>query len=327
MRTGRRAYFDRGLAMALHYSSIDTLHGRAAETARGLCWTHSFNHVGTQREPGELLSLGDRQIRQYLELYGNSMLQGAIDPQGHIYQEGNWIYAALTGDRFLRDVAERICRHQASRLTVNFHFTIERSGGWPLINAVGAYRHSGDPFYLNAARIMIQRCLERQDPQTGGWLHQPPLSETDGEKTLGGKAFAVGILSNGILRYLDAEPRDRPDVRRMAVRGADWLMQEAWNPDKGFRYISNCAKYRDTGDRGVSCLLNAELVAAAYEVTGDQRYADFCRELLRDQFAGTQNGMGKTFAMSIRQTVFGLDRLQQALQQREESRALLGSAH
>ena len=47
MRTGHRAYFDRGLAMALHYSSIDTLHGRAAQTARGLCWEHSFNHVGT----------------------------------------------------------------------------------------------------------------------------------------------------------------------------------------------------------------------------------------------------------------------------------------
>ena len=232
---------------------------------------------------------------------------------GHIYQEGNWIYAALTGDRFLRDVAERVCRHQASRLTVNFDFGIERSGGWPLINAVAAYRHSGDPFYLNAARIMIQRCLERQDPQTGGWLHQPPLSETDGEKTLGGKAFAVGILSNGILRYLDVEPRDRPDVRQMVVRGADWLLQEAWNPDKGFRYISNCAKYRDTGDRGVTCLLNAELVAAAHKFTGHQKYADFGRELIRDQFSGTQNGMGKTFAMSIRQTIFGLDRLQWGL--------------
>lgn len=313
MRTGNRAYFDRGLAMTVHYSSIDTLHGRAAETARGLCWEHSFNHVGTPREPEELLSLGDRQVQQYLELYGKSMLRGAIDPQGHIYQEGNWIYAALTGDRFLRDVAERVCRHQASRLTVNFDFGIERSGGWPLINAVGAYRHSGDPFYLNAARIMIQRCLERQDPQTGGWLHQPPLSETDGEKTLGGKAFAVGILSNGILRYLDVEPRDRPDVRQMVVRGADWLLQEAWNPDKGFRYISNCAKYRDTGDRGVTCLLNAELVAAAHEFTGHKKYADFGRELIRDQFSGTQNGMGKTFAMSIRQTIFGLDRLQRGL--------------
>ncbi len=59
--------------------------------------------------------------------------------------------------------------------------------------------------------------------------------------------------------------------------------------------------------------MNAELAAAAYEFTGDEKYADFCRELIRDQFAGTQNGMGKTFAMSIRQTIFGLDRLQRAL--------------
>jgi len=61
-------------------------------------------------------------VQQYLELYGRSMLRSAIDPQGHIYQEGNWIYAALTGDRFLHDVAQRVCRHQASRLTVNYKF-------------------------------------------------------------------------------------------------------------------------------------------------------------------------------------------------------------
>jgi hypothetical protein len=99
----------------------------------------------------------------------------------------------------------------------------------------------------------------------------------------------------------------------MVVRGADWMLQEAWNPDKGFSYISNCAKYRDTGARGVTCLLNAELVAAAHEFTGHQKYADFGRELIRDQFSGTQNGMGKTFAMSIRQTIFGLERLQRGL--------------
>jgi len=319
MRTGNREYFDRGQAMALHYSSIDTLHGRQAELVRGLCWEHSFGHVGTLREPEELLAVGDRAVKNYLDLYGKGMLRGAIDPQGHIYQDGNWIYAALTGDRFLRDVAQRVCHHQASRLTVNYNFTIERAGGWPLINAVGAYRHSGDPYFLNAARLMIQRTLERQDPQTGGWLHQPPLSETDNEKVQGGKAFAVGILSFGILRYLDVEPVDRPDVRRMVVRGADWLMNESWNPGKGFRYISNCAKYRDAGERGATCLLTAELAGAAYEFSGDRKYLDFGQELLKGQFSGTQNGMGKSFAQATRQTVFGLDRIERGLQRETKS--------
>jgi len=241
------------------------------------------------------------------------MFRGAIDPQGHVFEEGNWFAAALSGDRFLRDEAARVCDHQAMYLTRKFDFGIERAGGWPLINAVGAYRHSGDPFYLNAARLMIERCLERQDPATGGWLHKPPLSETDNEPVMGGKAFAVGILSFGILRYLEVEPRDRPDVRTMVVRGADWLMNESWNPEKkGFRYISNCAKYRNTGDRGLTALMTLELVATAYDFTHDEKYRRFAHELLVDDFTRDFGGMGKGFAQGTRQTIFGLERLRQA---------------
>ena len=61
--------------------------------------------------------------------------------------------------------------HQAEKLTPNFNSSraigIERSGGWPLVNAVDAYRFSSDPYYLNAARLMIERFLERQYPATG----------------------------------------------------------------------------------------------------------------------------------------------------------------
>ena len=134
--------------------------------------------------------------------------------------------------------ATRVCDNQAFWLTNNFNFTIERAGGWPLINAVAAYRHTGNPYYLNAARLMVQRCLERQDPATGGWLHYPPVDETGDVPTLGGKAFATGILSYGVLRYLDTEPQPRPEVRRMLVRAGDWLMRESWVPQRGFRYIN-----------------------------------------------------------------------------------------
>lgn len=316
MRTGNADYFWRGAAMARHYSSIDSVYGRPALQARGLCREHSFNHVGTPATPEELfMPLENASVKQYLEQYGRGMFRGAIDPQGHVFQNGNWITAAVLGDGFLRDEAVRVCDHQAAQLTRNFDFGIERAGGWPLINATGAYWDSGDPYYLNAARIMIERCLQRQDPATGGWLHKPPLSETGGEAVLGGKAFAVGILSFGILRYLEIEPRDRPDVRKMAIRGADWLMNEAWNPKKkGFRYISNCEKYRDTGERGLTALLNVELVAAAYEWTHDEKYRRFAHALLDNAFVGNSSAMGKGFTQGTRQTIFGLERLRRAEQ-------------
>jgi hypothetical protein len=310
MRTGDRRYFLRGLEMARHVSSVDTLHGPAAADLNGLVYEHSFNHLGTPLTPDELRAItpGDKRLEAYLEEYGSNLLHGAIDRQGHIFEEGNWIYAALTGDRFLRDVAQRVCTNQAEKLTPRFDFSIERTAAWPLTNAVTAYRFTGNPYYLNAARLIIERVLERQDPATGGWPHWPPLDETDQVPTYGGKAFAVGVLSFGILRYLDEEPLDRPDVRQAIVRGVDWLMNESWIPGRGFRYISNCAKYRNSGGRGATCLLNAEIVAAAYELTREPRYAAFWREMVGQILEGSTGGMGKDFTQGTRQTVFALDR-------------------
>lgn len=310
MRSGDRRYFLRGLEMARHVSSVDTLHGPAVVDLNGLVYEHSFNHVGTPLKPDELraLSPGDKLLEGYLDLYGGSMLHGAIDRQGHVFQEGNWMFAALTGDRFLRDVAERVCTNQAEKLTPRFDFTIERTAAWPLVNAVTAYRFTSNPYYLNAARLIIQRVEERQDPESGGWPHWPPLNETDNVPTYGGKAFAVGVLSFGILRYLDEEPQPCPEVRQMIVRGADWLMNESWIPGQGFRYITNCAKYRNAGGRGATCLLNAEIVAAAYEFTHQPRYAAFWREMVGQMLEGSTGGIGKAFTQGTRQTIFALDR-------------------
>jgi hypothetical protein len=310
MRSGDRRYFVRGWEMARHVSSVDTVHGPAAADLNGLVYEHSFNHLGVPLTVDEVraLNAGDRRVEQYLEEYGNNLLRGAIDRQGHVFEEGNWLYAALTGDRFLRDVAERVCTNQAEKLTPRFDFSIERTAAWPLTNAVTAYRFTGNPYYLNAARLIVERVQERQDAATGGWLHWPPLDETDNVPTYGGKAFAVGVLSFGVLRYLDEEPLDRPAVRQMLVRGVDWLMNESWVPGQGFRYISNCAKYRNRGGRGLTCLLNAEIVAAAYEFTHTPRYAAFWREMVGQILEGSTSGMGKDFTQGTRQTVFALDR-------------------
>jgi hypothetical protein len=89
-------------------------------------------------------------------------------------------------------------------------------------------------------------------------------------------------------------------------------MNEAWNPGKGFRYITNAPRYRDTGSRGYTCLLNADLVAFAYEETGDEKYLDFGKEMMAGAFADPPTGMGKGFTQAVRQTVFGLDRALQA---------------
>jgi len=308
LRTNNRAMFDRGEQMARHYGTVDALHAEFTDSYNGLQYEHSFNHLGapfTASDP----RIEAARMGNYMALYGGGMFNGAIDRQGHVYVGGHWLYAALTGDRWLRETADRVSANQAEKLTPNFNFGIERAGGWPLINMATAYGFSGNPYYLNAARLMIERCLQRQDPVTGGWLHQAPASEVDGEQVMGGKAFAVGILTNGILRYLEQEPEPRPDVERMLIRGADWLREESWNPDKqGYRYISRAKKYQPTGSRGATALLNAEVIAFAYEQTKDPKYLEFLHDNLQGMLAGSPSGMGKGFTMDTRQTVYGLDR-------------------
>lgn len=307
LRTGDRRYFQRGLEMARHYTTVDTLSGPLTERNRGIVWTHCFNHFGSGLPREQLhFPTEDRAVRTYFDEFAN-FAKGVIDAQGHIYQEGNWLYAALTGDRLLWEVAQRVCDTQAERLTPSFNFSIERAGGWPLINAVAAYQFSGNPYYLNAARLMIQRCLERENPATGAWPYWHCNYETDDQIVFGGKAFAVGILGYGVLRYLDAEPLDRPEVRRMAVRAADWLIEESWCPGKGFRYISNCPKYRDWGNHGMFCVLNTELVAYAYQQTREAKYHDFWYEMMEGTLTYRVGGMGKNVASYLRQTIFGLD--------------------
>jgi|GEM_PF-1671397 len=306
-RTGDRRYFERGMQMARHHSTIDTVHGEFSEGWNGLVYEHSFNHVGVDISRDDP-RLKEGLLAKYITEYG-AMFGGAIDRQGHVFQAGNWAYAALTGDGWLRDVAERVCNNQAERLTPAFEFSIERAGGWPIINMAMAYHYSGNPFYLNAARIMVERALQRQDPESGGWLHWHAGGESGGEQGMGGKAFAVGILSHGLLRYLEQEPRPRPDVERMLVRGADFLRDYAWVPGRGFRYISHLKYHADKPRRGGSEGLNAELVAFAYEKTHDEKYNAFLKDMLTGYFDKSVGGNGKSFSMSTRQTIYGLDRM------------------
>jgi len=158
----------------------------------------------------------------------------------------------------------------------------------------------------------VQRCLERHDPVSGCWPQTPPLGETNGVPVVGGKPFAVGILTCGLLRYLELEPMDRPDVRHMLVRSVDWLKDAAWVPGKGFVYITNVPSYVNDAGRGyVSCLC-ADAVAFAYEETKDPKYLDFWKDMMAGVFDSPSGGMGKGFSQNFRQTIFGLERLRAA---------------
>ncbi|MFC1525655.1 hypothetical protein ACFL6X_02470, partial [Candidatus Latescibacterota bacterium] len=271
-------------------------------------WKHSCNHVGSALDPEELGRTEDG--REFLESFGGELV-AAMDPMGHLCLQGSWLMALLADDRWVLESARRTCDWVADRITTTFDFNMEREGAWPVANMATAYALSGDLYYLNAARLMADRCIERQDEQSGAWLHQPLPTETGGVAVVGGKTFAAGALCTGLLRYLEVEPNSRPEVRRMLVRYADWLMEEAWDQEKGgFYYITNSPIHLERGgERNVSETgLNAETTLFAYEETGEQRHLDFWKEMMRGYFERPLSGTGKDFSQQIYSAVWGLDR-------------------
>jgi hypothetical protein len=304
-RTGDLKYLRRGDEMTRHYTTIDTVHYPVQSDWPGIVYAHCAGHVGGFFEKRDPRFNPD----QWKHSYGQGFLSGAIDPGGHIYQPGNFTYGFLMGDPQYSEVAEKVVAQQATYFTRRFDFGIERGAGWPLINAVSAYQSTRNPFFLNAARIYLEKILEKQDETTGGWKMPQTRGECDcpdagTESHMGGKAFATGILLHGLILYDQVSPS--PEVKKSIVRAADWLMNCSWNKEKrGFRYKTGCPKYQNDGGLGGTGALVSEGIAYAYELTKDAKYKDFLLSWLgRVMTAAPRDG--KSYAQLVRQTPFTL---------------------
>lgn len=294
-QTGRLDFLRRGDEMARHNATIDVVHYPWQTPMRELVYAHSVGHVGGFFERND-----PRISSTTWSMSG--FIGGARDGSGgHTFQGGNFLYGFLTGDRRYLEVAETVCRNQAVTFTPRWSFGIERSCGWSLYNAVSAYESTLDPFYLNAARIYLEKVFELQDPETGGWRMPQGKPECDCPDAphIGGKAFAAGVLLHGLLMFDRVEPDER--VRRSIIRGADWLLDHSWNEEKaGFRYKTGCPKF---ANHGWYTPLVADGIAYAYGLTGDARYRDFLLRTLpgpAGKPTGSGRSSGKSFASHFR---------------------------
>jgi len=309
LRAGNREVFRRALEMGRHYTSVDCCRDADPFPYTAINWKHSCNHLGAALDPEELERT--EAGAAFLDSFGGEPAAAAMDPMGHLNVQGSWLSGVLADDRWVMASAKRTCDWVADRLTTTFDFNMEREGAWPVAAMASAYALTGDLYYLNAGRLMADRCIERQDEVSGAWTHQPLPTETGGVAVMGGKTFAAGALCTGLLRYLEVEPEARPEVRRMLVRYADWLMTEAWDQEVGgFYYITNSPIHVERGgQRNVSETgMNAETTLFAYEETGERKYLEFWQEMMRGYFERPLSGMGKDFSQQSYNAVWGLDR-------------------
>ncbi|MFQ6133829.1 MAG: hypothetical protein ACE5R4_17440, partial [Armatimonadota bacterium] len=275
-RSGDLRFFTCGEQAARHHMDVDTIRHHADPGRIGGVYTHCIGHVG------------DYYARPPVE--GKGITRGGLSVS-HTWTEGLLDYYFLTGDRRSLETARLIADRYDSLYTRNYDFSNCRVPGWHLILTTAVYDATGDPYYLNAARLIIERVLERQTPD-GGWRRQlVPGHCLCTPQHHGNAGFMVAVLLTGMKRYHQITGDQRiPESMRRAAR---FLIEDMWVPEvKGFRYTS-CPQ-SSAGVWSNFMIFDGAMYAA--NLTGDEVIAEHARIGLRAAIEAGVSGFGKSFS-------------------------------
>jgi exo-rhamnogalacturonan lyase-like protein len=296
IRSGDPRAFYLGCQTELHNRDIDTVHWNADPDTIGGVYVHQMCHVGEYYDKPVPGSLG--------------FPRGGFTVS-HAWTEGHFAHYFLAGDRRSletgRAVADYFIRKELGR---PYDFSSTRTSGWHLIMLCSAYHSTGDPYYLNAARVITERVLELQDKlprplpehqlgdrkpyQEGGWVRAMVPGHCNCDvRHQGNAGFMIAVLLSGLKYYHDITGDER--VKESIIRGAHYLLDETYSDEiHGFRYTS-CPKH---GYRAGTTPLMAEGIARAYLWTKDDRFRRVLTEALPRGAGGSSYGKG--FSMYYR---------------------------
>ena len=241
-----------------HYGDVDTIHFHRDPSRAGGVHSHSIGHTGGY----------------YIESPKPGGTPWSRLSASHTWAEGLVYGYLLTGNRRDLETARKIADRFDTYKTIHYDFTNCRFPGWHLILNLAVYRVTNDPYHFNAAKIIVDRVLERQTPE-GGWVRQlMPGHCHCVPRHRGNAGFMVGILLSGLKRYHQLTGEER--VAQAIARGARFLIEDMWDPDAcGFRYTS-CPN-----TRGGPSFPLLEGIAYAYRLTKDAQFEDVLRASIR----------------------------------------------
>lgn len=266
---------------ATHGRDIDTIHCHcklceAGDTKRhkqlGQVYQHCVGHVGDYYTQAEIAE-------------GTA---GSSCRSDHTWIEGYFDHYFLTGDRRSLETGLMIADHQARYGTTNYDFLNCREPAWLLTLCMAAYRGTGDPYYMNASHIIVDRVLERQTMTPalgtagGGWrrrLVQGHCNCCGPSKHYGNVNFMIGILLTGLRWYFeeqDVQARKRKPVANSIYRASQFLIEDMWEADnRTFRFCS-CpnASIQFSVSTAYCNFLLFDGMSLAYQITGDRNIAD-----------------------------------------------------
>ena len=255
---------------ARHLTDVDTVNASTDAAQVGAQYTHMPGHAGG-----------------YLPPYFRSKMGGSSSVPSHTWVEGPVLHYLLTGDENLRESLDRTAGWLLGAGLKDFAGGIQhydfancRECGWHLIHLTALARMSASPRYLNAAALIVDRVLARQEPE-GGW--ERVLKEghcgCEPPRERGEAGFMVGVLLSGLRRYHELTGDDR--VAEAILGGVRWLIRRTYDADSGhFRYTP--CLHRGGGPQAVFTRQVVEGIAYAHALNGDGELREIVERGLRD---------------------------------------------
>ena len=266
-RTGTPGFFRRAEEILRHQRDIDTRHYAKDPRRIGQQWTHCMGHTAGYYP----------KAYKDMKVYASS---GWSDNRGHIWAQGMFEHYLLGGDTRSWETALLIADWAAGPQTTNFRFGNAREPGWMTRLVMSAYLATEDPYYLNAARIMLDK-THQMSLASGGhgfYNHRLPRGHCncpDEAKHSGGASFMLGVLMTGMNMVYDATGDQT--VADDIVNIARFIVDTMWVPSSlAFRYTS-CPQTTPSAGRAWIML---EGMAFAARHSRDQALADISRSAL-----------------------------------------------
>jgi hypothetical protein len=253
LRGGHEDFFNWADQAARHLVDVDTCHAGKPDLLNNQ-YLHSVGHVGNYYPDG----------------YRETAIFTGRTSVSHTWVEGLFLHHLLTGDPRSQEAASKTCDNLVGEIVNNYDFTNCRNSGWHLIHLSAAYRATGRRIFLNAARIIVDRVVERQRA-SGGWdrLMVPGHCHCDPPRHTGNAGFMVAILTVGLKRYHEVTEDSR--VADAIVAASDYCIQRMWVPEASAFHYTCCPESRVSAAADLRIL---KAVAAAYEFTGEDRFKE-----------------------------------------------------
>jgi hypothetical protein len=244
LRSGERAYLASAESYADHVVDVDVIHASDRNTFEaGGMRAHGRNHVHyvPARTPD-----GD--------------VETSIDT-GHMWVEGLLLLGALANRRRYVDAAIGIgeCLLRLEAIGWTRPEPGPRNSGWPLIALSALYRSTLDERFLAAAHRIAESARVAQGAD-GRWTMRVGFWD-------GYCAWQNAVLLTGLARLIAVDPQPSSALDASFRAGAEALLELGRYDDGGFIYLDRF-DYRWVSRPG----LIREALAAAYDITGEERY-------------------------------------------------------